>query len=95
MILKESDHHQKDYVRTETGVGVRPLGLSLATKSIATVHHSANTNSSVRSYSKWGINVHYKMHGLDSTQQQRFQKNSSIASLFPVPEYEIYPSRPV
>lgn len=44
-----------------------------------------------RSYSKWGINVHYKMHGLDSTNSNAFKRWVVLHSYDPVPEHEIYP----
>jgi hypothetical protein len=46
----------------------------------------------IRSYSKWGINVHYKMHGLDSTNNNAYKRIVVLHSYTPVPEYEIYPS---
>lgn len=45
----------------------------------------------IRSHSKWGINVHYKMHGLDSTNSNAFKRIVVLHSYSPVPEYEIYP----
>lgn len=45
----------------------------------------------VRSYSKWGINVHYKMHGLDSSNNNAFKRIIVLHSYDPVPAVEIYP----
>ena len=45
----------------------------------------------IRSYSRWGINVHYKMHGLDSTNSNAYKRIVVLHSYSPVPEYEIYP----
>lgn len=44
-----------------------------------------------RSYSKFGINVHYKMHGLESTNNKAFKRTIVLHSFNPVPETEIYP----
>jgi len=45
----------------------------------------------VRSYSSWGINVHYKMHGLDKTNSNAFKRIIVLHSHNPMPEEEIYP----
>lgn len=45
----------------------------------------------IRSYSKWGINVHYKLHGLEKTNDQAFTRFVVLHSYGPVPEEEIYP----
>ncbi|HMI05673.1 MAG TPA: murein L,D-transpeptidase catalytic domain family protein [Pedobacter sp.] len=45
----------------------------------------------IRSYSRWGINVHYKMHGLDSANSNAYKRIVVLHSYSPVPEYEIYP----
>lgn len=45
----------------------------------------------VRSYSNWGINVHYKLHGLDSTNNNAFKRIVVLHSHTPVPDYEVYP----
>ena len=45
----------------------------------------------IRSYSKWGINVHYKLHGLDTTNSNAFKRDVVLHSYGPVPEVEIYP----
>lgn len=44
-----------------------------------------------RSYSRWGINVHYKMHGLESTNSNAFERVVVLHSYDPVPEMETYP----
>jgi len=44
-----------------------------------------------RSYSQWGINVHYKMHGLESTNNNAFKRIIVLHSHTPVTEREIYP----
>lgn len=44
-----------------------------------------------RAYSKWGINVHYKMHGLDSSNSNAYKRIVVLHSYTPVPEYEIHP----
>ena len=46
----------------------------------------------IRSYSKWGINVHYKLHGLEKTNDKAFERIVVLHSHTPVPEYEIYPN---
>jgi len=45
-----------------------------------------------RSYSNWGINVHYKMHGLDKTNNNAFKRWVVLHSHTPVPDHEIYPN---
>lgn len=45
----------------------------------------------VRSYSKWGINVHYKLHGLETTNKNAFKRFVVLHSYTPVPTEEIYP----
>ncbi|MCL2183169.1 MAG: murein L,D-transpeptidase catalytic domain family protein [Chitinispirillia bacterium] len=44
-----------------------------------------------RAYSNWGINVHYKMHGLDTTNSNAFRRIVVLHSYTPIPAYEIYP----
>ena len=45
----------------------------------------------IRTYSQWGINVHYKMHGLDSTNKNAFKRIVVLHSHTPVPSIEMYP----
>lgn len=45
----------------------------------------------IRSYSKWGINVHYKLHGLEATNNNAFKRYVVLHSFTPVPRAEIYP----
>jgi len=45
----------------------------------------------IRSYSKWGINVHYKMHGLEKTNSNAFDRIIVLHSHNPVPSRQIYP----
>jgi hypothetical protein len=45
----------------------------------------------IRSYSQWGINVHYKLHGLDSTNSNAFKRIVVLHSFTPVSSIEIYP----
>lgn len=44
-----------------------------------------------RSYSNWGINVHYKMHGLEKTNSNAFSRIVVLHSYDPVSEEEIFP----
>lgn len=44
-----------------------------------------------RSYSNWGINVHYKMYGLEKTNNNAFKRIVVLHSYTPVPNQEIYP----
>jgi hypothetical protein len=46
----------------------------------------------IRSYSKWGINVHYKLHGLEKTNSNAFQRQIVLHAHTPVPDREIYPT---
>ena len=45
----------------------------------------------IRSYSQWGINVHYKMHGLEPTNSNAFKRTIVLHSYSPVPSTEIHP----
>lgn len=45
-----------------------------------------------RSYSKWGINVHYKMHGLQPSNSNAFKRIIVLHSYDPMPSVEIYPA---
>ena len=45
----------------------------------------------IRSYSKWGINVHYKLHGLEVTNDNAFKRIIVLHSYSPMPETEVYP----
>lgn len=45
----------------------------------------------IRSYSKWGINVHYKMHGLEKTNSNAYKRYIVLHSFSPVDDEEIYP----
>ena len=45
----------------------------------------------IRSYSNWGINIHYKMHGLEETNSNAYKRIVVFHSHTPVPDQEIYP----
>lgn len=45
----------------------------------------------IRAYSKWGINVHYKLHGLESTNNNAFKRVIVLHSYELVPATDIYP----
>lgn len=44
-----------------------------------------------RAYSKWGIHVHYKMHGLEKTNNNAFKRIVVLHSYTPVPAFQTYP----
>ncbi|MGP2570551.1 murein L,D-transpeptidase catalytic domain-containing protein [Ornithobacterium rhinotracheale] len=44
-----------------------------------------------RSYSNWGTHVHYKLHGLESTNSNAFKRYIVLHSYVGVPSTEIYP----
>lgn len=44
-----------------------------------------------RAYSSWGINVHYKMHGLDRTNSNAFKRWIVLHSHTPVADHDIHP----
>ncbi|RBQ02609.1 murein L,D-transpeptidase catalytic domain-containing protein [Pedobacter miscanthi] len=44
-----------------------------------------------RAYSNWGINVHYKMYGLEKTNSNAFKRIVVLHSYTPIPAQEIYP----
>jgi len=45
----------------------------------------------IRSYSQWGINVHYKLHGLETTNSNAFNRIVVLHSHTPIPSAEMYP----
>ncbi len=45
----------------------------------------------IRSYSKWGIHVHYKLHGQDTTNNNAYKRIVVLHSYEYIPEAEIYP----
>lgn len=45
----------------------------------------------VKSYSQYGINVHYKLHGLEKTNNNAFKRWVVLHSHNPVPDNNIYP----
>lgn len=45
----------------------------------------------IRSYSKWGINVHYKLHGLEKTNNNAYKRIVVLHSFDPIPDYDIHP----
>lgn len=45
----------------------------------------------VRAHSSWGINVHYKMHGLEKTNSNAFKRIVVLHSHTPVPNFQTYP----
>jgi len=44
-----------------------------------------------RAYSQYGINVHYKLHGLEASNSNAFARIVVLHSFTPVPSGEIYP----
>ena len=44
-----------------------------------------------RSYSQYGINIHYKLHGLEKTNNNAFKRWVVLHSHTPVPDEEVYP----
>ncbi len=44
-----------------------------------------------RSYSNWGINIHYKMYGMEKTNDNAFKRIVVLHSYSQVPNQEIYP----
>lgn len=44
-----------------------------------------------RAYSNWGINIHYKLHGLERTNSNAFKRIIVLHSYDKVPDQEIYP----
>jgi hypothetical protein len=45
----------------------------------------------ISSYSRWGIHIHYKLHGLEPTNSNAFRRIVVLHSHTPVPDVEIYP----
>ncbi|MCL2328847.1 MAG: murein L,D-transpeptidase catalytic domain family protein [Bacteroidetes bacterium] len=46
----------------------------------------------IRSYSQWGINVHYKLHGLEASNSNAFKRIVVLHSHTPMPAEEISPT---
>lgn len=46
----------------------------------------------IRSHSKWGINIHYKLHGLEKTNSNAYKRIVVLHSFDPVSSEEIYPN---
>ncbi|MCZ4242540.1 murein L,D-transpeptidase catalytic domain-containing protein [Pedobacter punctiformis] len=44
-----------------------------------------------RAYSNWGINIHYKMYGLEKTNSNAFKRIVVLHSYTPVSDREVYP----
>jgi len=44
-----------------------------------------------RAYSNWGINVHYKMHGLEKSNDNAYKRIIVLHSYTPVPSFETAP----
>lgn len=45
-----------------------------------------------RAPSKWGINIHYKMHGLEETNSRAYERYIVLHSFEYIPEEEVYPA---
>ncbi len=45
-----------------------------------------------RAYSNWGINVHYKLHGLEATNSNAYKRIIVLHSFGLVPNKEVYPT---
>jgi hypothetical protein len=45
-----------------------------------------------RSYSRWGVNIHYKLHGLEPSNSNAFERIIVLHSHSPVPADEMYPA---
>ncbi|MFM7023824.1 MAG: murein L,D-transpeptidase catalytic domain-containing protein [Flavobacteriales bacterium] len=46
----------------------------------------------IRSYSSWGIKIHYKLHGLEKTNDKAFQRYVVLHSWEAIPDQEMYPA---
>lgn len=44
-----------------------------------------------RGYSSWGINVNYKLHGLEKTNNNAYKRIIVLHSWVDIPDFEIYP----
>ena len=77
---------------------------STAPEKVGSAPHFSNVPSSYcssmgkykvgnRSYSNYGINVHYKLHGMESTNNNAFRRTVVLHSYFGVPNYEVYPDQ--
>lgn len=51
-----------------------------------------NYKTGARSYSNWGINIHYKLYGLEASNSNAFRRMVVLHSHDPIPTKEITPS---
>jgi hypothetical protein len=74
-----------------SGGGSTPFKVVFSNKVNSNCSSLGRYKLGARASSKWGINVHYKMHGLESSNSNAYKRVVVLHSYTPVPEYEIYP----
>ncbi|MBI34252.1 MAG: peptidase [Flavobacteriales bacterium] len=91
------DSALREIVVSHGSAGAKGLEFSEADKPIFSNIPSSYASSlgryriGKRSYSNWGINVHYKLHGLDSTNNNAFKRIIVLHSFIGVNQSEVYP----
>ena len=90
----------REMIVTHGAAGVKGLPFSTAEKPVFSNVPGSNASSlgkyrvGARSYSNWGINVHYKLHGLEPTNNNAFRRIVVLHSYFDVSKEEVYPDSP-
>ncbi len=80
------------------GCGDNPWGLDFTkSKPVFSNEHESHCSSvgkyriGKRGYSNWGINVNYKLHGLESTNSNAYDRIIVLHSWKDIPNEEVYP----
>ena len=91
------DSIQREMVVMHGSAGTQGREFSLPDKPVFSNVPGSNASSlgryklGRRSYSNWGINIHYKLHGLDSTNNNAFKRIVVLHSYWGVNQEEAYP----
>lgn len=94
----KSDTAVREMVVTHGVAGAKGLDYSTASQPVFSNISSSHASSlgkykiGARSYSSWGINIHYKMHGLEPTNSNAFKRVVVLHSWNAVSQKEVYPN---
>lgn len=94
----QGDTVLREMVVTHGAAGAKGLDYSTATKPVFSNVSSSHASSlgkykvGARSYSSWGINIHYKLHGLEPTNSNAFKRVVVLHSWNAVAQKEVYPN---
>jgi len=72
----------------KTSTGAQPLFSNVEGSWLTSL---GKYRTGIRAYTKWGINVQYKLHGLETSNNNAFKRAVILHSHTPVPAEEIYP----